>query len=211
VGAGEVRPGPVGRRLPGVALPHRRARRLAELDQLRNVEVLSCVSVGSIIGAYYYLEVRHLLQIVPDHLIERCHYVKIVDRIARRFLAGVQSNIRNRAYNEIRTNFWALWPLPVWPNDARTRRLGELFESEHFDRIDDDKTRDLARLKIHPFGGDPDFDPRIHNWRRRTRVPALVLNATTLNTGHIWQFTSYYYRSQGFASESRHTAAAPAS
>lgn len=36
--------------------------RLAELDLLRHVEYLSCVSGGSIVGAHYYLEVRQLLQ-----------------------------------------------------------------------------------------------------------------------------------------------------
>jgi len=35
--------------------------RLAELDFLRHVEVLSCVSGGSIVGAQYYLELRNLL------------------------------------------------------------------------------------------------------------------------------------------------------
>src|ERR1019366_6025277 len=40
--------------------------RLAELDMLRHVEVVSCVSGGSIVGAYYYLELRHLLQTKPD-------------------------------------------------------------------------------------------------------------------------------------------------
>ena len=32
--------------------------RLAELDMLRHIEVLSCVSGGSILGAFYYLELR---------------------------------------------------------------------------------------------------------------------------------------------------------
>src|ERR1700733_11095257 len=40
--------------------------RLAELDVLRHVEVLSCVSGGSIIGAYYYLELRNKLQQKPE-------------------------------------------------------------------------------------------------------------------------------------------------
>jgi len=39
--------------------------RLADLDMLRHIEVLSCVSGGSIVGAYYYLELRHLLQTKP--------------------------------------------------------------------------------------------------------------------------------------------------
>ena len=36
--------------------------RLAELDVLRNVEVLSCVSGGSIVGACYWLELRKRLE-----------------------------------------------------------------------------------------------------------------------------------------------------
>src|SRR5262249_54912017 len=45
--------------------------RLAELDVLRHVEVLSCVSGGSVIGAHYYLEVRKVLQTKPDDEITR--------------------------------------------------------------------------------------------------------------------------------------------
>src|SRR5437868_15290628 len=40
--------------------------RLAELDALRHVEVLSCVSGGSILGALYYLELRRELMKTPD-------------------------------------------------------------------------------------------------------------------------------------------------
>src|SRR5262249_3160335 len=51
--------------------------RLAELDVLRHVEVLSCVSGGSIIGAYFYLELRHLLQTKPDDEIKQEDYIEI--------------------------------------------------------------------------------------------------------------------------------------
>src|SRR6185503_191504 len=34
------------------------------------------------------------------------------------------------------------------------------------------------------------FSPRADNWTRGSKVPMLVLNATTLNTGHNWQFTA---------------------
>ncbi len=40
--------------------------RLAEMDVLRSVEVLSTVSGGSIVGAHYYLEVKHLLETKSD-------------------------------------------------------------------------------------------------------------------------------------------------
>src|SRR5262249_39083771 len=34
-----------------------------------------------------------------------------------------------------------------------------------------------------------EFHPGRHNWLRAHKVPVLVLNATTVNTGHAWQFT----------------------
>ena len=60
--------------------------RLAELDVLRHVEVLSCVSGGSIIGGYYYLELRHLLEVLArkirgdgDVLVRSAHLVADLD------------------------------------------------------------------------------------------------------------------------------------
>lgn len=51
--------------------------RLAELDALRGVEVLSTVSGGSILGAHYYLEVQRLLESKPDPAITRQDYIDI--------------------------------------------------------------------------------------------------------------------------------------
>ncbi|HEX9108481.1 MAG TPA: hypothetical protein VF832_14655, partial [Longimicrobiales bacterium] len=48
----------------------------------------------------------------------------------------------------------------------------------------------LDGLFISPKGAGPDFTPNGDNWRRRAKAPVLVLNATTLNTGHNWQFTA---------------------
>jgi hypothetical protein len=55
--------------------------RLAELDMLRRVEVLSCVSGGSIIGAHYYLLVRELLQRKTDDEVRAQDYVEIVQTL----------------------------------------------------------------------------------------------------------------------------------
>ena len=59
--------------------------RLAELDMLRHVEVLSCVSGGSILGAFYYLELRKLLQEKADEDLDRDDYVDLVRRIQINF------------------------------------------------------------------------------------------------------------------------------
>ena len=34
------------------------------------------------------------------------------------------------------------------------------------------------------------FKPKFHNWRRRAKVPVLLLNTTSLNSGHNWFFTA---------------------
>src|SRR6187455_1154109 len=47
-----------------------------------------------------------------------------------------------------------------------------------------------ASLGIAPAGAADDFHPRYHNIFRTAKVPALIVNATSLNTGHSWQFTT---------------------
>lgn len=163
--------------------------RLAELDVLRSVEVLSCVSGGSIIGAHYYLEVRKLLQTKPDREITRQDYIDAVKRIERDFLAGVQRNIRTRVASSVVAN----WKMIFSRNYSRTERTGELYEKEIFSRVQDQEVpseRYLNQLFIQPAGEPAGFAPKANNWRRSAKVPILVLNATTLNTGHNWQFTA---------------------
>ncbi len=165
--------------------------KLAELDVLRSVEVLSCVSGGSVIGAHYYLEVRRLLQTSRDEEITREDYVEIVRKIEKDFLEGVQRNIRTRVAADWLYNLKMI----LLPNHSRTLRAGELFESELFARVDDGEglaPRWVNKLFVKPLGwtGNGEFAPRRDNWQRSAKVPILILNATTLNTGHNWQFTA---------------------
>lgn len=194
--------------------------RLAEMDVLRHVEVLSCVSGGSIIGAHYYLEVRNLLQTKTDEEITKQDYVDIVKRTEERFLRGVQRNIRTRVLAGLYTNLKMIFVAGY----SRTLRVGELYERELYSEVEDGddgkspitgprwlrwlpawfarllgmkrEDRWLAKLKIHPKGEggarDASFKPRDDNWRRTNKGPILILNATTLNTGHTWQFTTSY-------------------
>ncbi len=163
--------------------------RLAELDVLRHVEVLSCVSGGSIIGAHYYLEMRKLFKEKQDDEISRGDYIEIIKRISEQFLAGVQRNIRTRVAAEFTTNLKMIF----LPNYSRTERVGELYEEELYARVEDGEghhPRWLNNLFIQPEGEDKNFAPKHDNWRRASKVPILILNATTLNTGHNWQFTA---------------------
>jgi hypothetical protein len=161
---------------------------LAEQDVLRNVEVLSCVSGGSIVGAYYYLEVQRLLRDTPNARITRDDYVAIVRRMEGKFLRGVQTNIRCQVFGSVVSNLRVLFE----PGYTTTRRLGELYESVLYSKVEDgagNAERHLADLRVTPAGEGADFKPKYDNWRLRAKVPVLVLNATTLNTGHNWQFT----------------------
>jgi predicted acylesterase/phospholipase RssA len=161
--------------------------RMAELDMLRYVEVLSCVSGGSIIGAHYYLEVRRLLQDKQDSEITRDDYIEIVRRLEREFLRATQKNLRLRMFAAWWPNLRSLFQ----PGYTRTTHLGWLFEKHIYSRVQDEYStgrRWLNELQIKPKGCSPNFNPKLDNWARSAKVPVLLLNATTLNTGHNWQF-----------------------
>ncbi len=158
---------------------------LAERNMLRHVEALSCVSGGSIVGAHYYLEVRKLLQTKSDDQITRADYIDIVERLARDFLAGVQKNIRTRVASNVLVNLRMMFQ----PGFTRSNRLGELYEEHLYARVDDDKERVLRNLKVAPEGSTA-FKPKYDNWKRSNKVPILILNAASENTGHNWQFTT---------------------
>jgi predicted acylesterase/phospholipase RssA len=163
--------------------------RLAEQDVLRRVEVLSCVSGGSIIGAHYYLELQHLLESKRDDEITQDDYVDLVRRIEKDFLDGVQTNIRCNVFGSI----WSNLRMALQPGYTTTCRLARLYESEIYARVRDNKGRAprlLRDLLVRPKCEVPNFKPKYDNWRRNAKVPELVLNATTLNTGRNWQFTA---------------------
>ncbi|HEX8176058.1 MAG TPA: patatin-like phospholipase family protein [Pyrinomonadaceae bacterium] len=166
--------------------------KLAELGMLHRVEVISCVSGGSIIGAHYYLEVKRLLETKTDAEIKENNYrdyIEIIERITRDFVQGVQRNIRTRVAAEVTTNLKMIF----FPNYSRTKRAGELYERELYSRIQDGngtKPRYMTDLFIRPKGAPENFKPKYDNWGRLAKVPDLILNATSLNTGHNWQFTA---------------------
>ncbi len=167
--------------------------RLAELDMLRHVEVVSCVSGGSLVGVYYYLELQRLLEAKPDGEISRQDYLNVVKNVEAGFLAGAQRNLRTRMLLEPGSNWKALAR-----GASTTERMADLYERELYSRIDGEKCdargRCIQDLLIAPAGtpAGERFDPRYDNWRRGHKVPILILNATTLNTGHNWQFTATF-------------------
>ena len=169
--------------------------RLAELDMLRHVEVLSCVSGGAIVGAHYYLEVQRLLESREEWTLTREDYVQLVERLEKGFLAAVQTNVRMRVMGNPLSNLRALLS-SRW---TRTREAGRQYERHFYSQVVDSTGEKitLEDLLIQPAGegardseGRPTFNPKRDNWKRRCKVPILVVNAATLNTGHNWQFTA---------------------
>jgi len=171
---------------------------LAERDDLRNIEVISCVSGGSIIGAYYYLKLKTLLESKVDADVTRDDYIQLVKEIEKDFLAGVQKNLRMRLFSNIICNIKMLRVTKY----SRTHRIGELYEEllykelwekhpEYKSILDkNDGNIYMSDLFIKPKDKPQGFDISRDNWTRRNKIPQLVLNATSVNTGHNWQFTA---------------------
>ena len=168
--------------------------RMAELGILRRVEVISTVSGGSIIGALYYLRVRDLLQAKPDADVTDQDYLDIVERIEQEFLRGVETNLRGRTF----ANLWKNFRM-ARGDYSRSDRLGELYDETFYraawndplfgDRPDPPRRTmiEMRELLITPAGA-PDFNPLEQNEGRNAPAPILVINATSLNTGHNWRF-----------------------
>ena len=176
--------------------------KMAEFDLLKHVEVISCVSGGSIIGAFYYLKIVELFEQKEDHEISQDDYIQIVREIEREFLAAVKNDVRGTLFLNPIENI----KMAFSKNYSRTNRLAKLYEKHFYKKIFDKilKQRKSRGMKInwnghirmrdlfifpkdYPIG---DFNPKRDNWKRKNKVPNLILNATALNTGHNWQFTA---------------------
>ncbi|MBV8545788.1 MAG: patatin-like phospholipase family protein, partial [Acidobacteria bacterium] len=159
--------------------------KLAEFDLLRHVEVISCVSGGSVIGAFYYLELKNLLE---SGRTEHKDYLKLVRDVETKFLQGVQKNVRTRIALSPRGG----WKMAVKSGYSRSDVIAGLYQNHFYDQTAEEgkkPARFMSDLTVQPaaFNGEK-FNPKYDNWRLSAKVPMLVLNATTMNTGHNWQF-----------------------
>ncbi len=167
--------------------------RMAELDLLTQVRVLSTVSGGSIIGAYYYLKVKELLEArrpnqVKGAPITQRDYIEIVQEIEREFLREVQTNIRMQALLDPVRNVEML----LSDDYSRSDRMAELYDEHFYHRFagSSGASLRLADLKIQPPSEYPGFNVEDYNDQNDCKIPVLNINATSLNTGHRWVFTS---------------------
>ena len=170
--------------------------RLAEMDILKNVHVLSTVSGGSIIGAYYYLKLKELLEGRRKDLTGQqgritCDcYVAIVREIETEFLEGVQNNLRVRVFADALSNGKML----INDEYSRSDRMGDLYDTFFYRRFAKGQEQNkvlLKDIKIIPEDEDIErFNLFEYNDRAEFKIPALTINATSLNTGNSWHFTS---------------------
>lgn len=160
---------------------------MADQGLLRHVEVISTVSGGSIIGALYYLHVKKLLESIPDDRITDQHYIDIVKEIELDFLKATEKNIRMSTF----TNFIANFKMVLFEY-SRSDRIAKLYNEAFYQLVLSGVTDpiQMQELKIYPKGGSTNFHPLTDNNSRKAKVPILVLNATSLNSGRNWQFTA---------------------
>ncbi|HEV8548914.1 MAG TPA: patatin-like phospholipase family protein [Polyangiaceae bacterium] len=157
---------------------------LAECGLLRHVEVLSCVSGGSIVGALYYQALKEALQSHGEAL-ERDDYIRVVEKVIERFRQGVHQNVRTG----LLTNYWNSVAIVSGDDQGYAAAVAAAFHRAFY-REDGSPPAFLDELGVIPREGPRHFHPGRHNWTRKNKVPTLVLNAATLNTGHGWQFTA---------------------
>jgi predicted acylesterase/phospholipase RssA len=168
--------------------------RLAELDLLRRVTALSTVSGGSIIGAYYYMKLKELLEgrrkdaagvaVAPSSQA----YVDIVAEIETEFLSAVQENVRMRALLDPLAN-----ARMIFADDySRSDRMAEVYNESFYRRFSSrpDGRVLLSDLLIAPVGETKGFGVHDYNRRSDFKIPILKINATALNSGARWTFTA---------------------
>mgnify|MGYP006277895721 CR=1 FL=1 len=156
-------------------------RRLEELGIMSKIRVISAVSGGSIVSAYYLCEMERRLRLEkPDQRDEIQTRVKVFEGIARDFFHALDNNLRTRAL--ILTPFFHPWlfikTLALKPFRAGAR--SELIQAEYDKWFYNKNTLDQlpsTALKNEQDSADPEFGTR------------LLINTTSLLTGERVAFS----------------------
>jgi predicted acylesterase/phospholipase RssA len=175
--------------------------RLAELDVLRHVDVLSCVSGGSIVGAAYYLFLRRRIAQSGTSLAS-ADYVTLTKELIAHFEACVSTNVREHVQEG-----WLGLVRNLWDRQGGldSNRMAERLDQIFYAPVAELEKPWMHAINAQPGDHDPAwrqqgaFNPKRHNWSRAHKVPQLVLNATTMNTGHAWQFTTTWMGESPYA------------
>ncbi|MBY0093734.1 patatin-like phospholipase family protein [Priestia aryabhattai] len=152
---------------------------LAEKGMLKDIEVISTVSGGSIIGALYYLRLKNLLEKKEDHEIKDKDYVSLIEGIEKEFTKGVEKNIRMEAFSNLYKNLKITFKPFSY---TRLNYLGELYENYFYKDVAGKSSIEMQDLRIDMASKNP---------TRQNKAPNLFINSTLLNNGRSWHFTPY--------------------
>ncbi|MDH3664334.1 MAG: patatin-like phospholipase family protein [Alphaproteobacteria bacterium] len=157
--------------------------RLAELDLLRRIDVISGTSGGALIAALYHLRLKRALDADGD--VDSDRLIRIVAAVERDFLTAVQTDLGAKLFENPLINLKRMAA-----RHSSASRFADLLHRHLFlplwsgDRKRPIEMRDLA---IHPRG-DLAFNPTIDNPMRYCKAPSLIVNAANLDTGRAWRF-----------------------
>lgn len=159
--------------------------KMAEIGKLRQVEVISTVSGGSIVGAMYYIKLKKLLDNNASPTNQQL--VNLVQDLEVEFLEGVQQNIRMQSLsNPLKNLRMSL------ANYSISDRLAELYDKKFYRPVLNPGANEMIKmrdLKICPDGQlvDPDeYNKSLGE--NACKLPIILINATSLNSGHNWRF-----------------------
>lgn len=162
-------------------------RRLAELDLLRHVSVLSTVSGGSIVAALYLLHLaKHLTR---SARLSRDDYVALVGDAEKELRAGVAANLRTRLLLDPLQNLRMLCT-----TFGLGRRMARLYQARLYQKAARQvreawgKDVPLEQFRITPGGKPLGVEIESYNAGEADRLPKWVINATCLNTGRPFRF-----------------------
>ena len=178
-------------------------RRMAELDLLRHVQVLSAVSGGSIVGALYVLLLKERLEDPQHAAISREGYLEIVEELQHDLIGGVRKNLRTRLF----MNPWVLLKIMLFKGSLAAE-MGRLYEKHIFGpvrarwwkaggRVLNRAGRiPLAALRLREAAVSREGSALEYNLgalgdpeRPGSAVTSLVINATSLNSGARFWFS----------------------
>ncbi len=159
-------------------------RRLAELDLLRDLSIISAVSGGSIVAAHYLQLLLPRLE--RSHSLTMDEYVALVrDELEPHFREGVARNLRTRLFWNPLQNLRMLVT-----RHTMGERMAALYQRHLYaGAVPESRRRSGLALRELQLSGVSDIETHNADPAHDT-VPKLLINATTLNTGRNFRFTA---------------------
>jgi hypothetical protein len=167
---------------------------------LRSVEVLSTVSGGSIIGALYILLLKKRLE--TSATLTREQYIEIINELDHTLVTGIKKNLRTRLF----MNPFGILRVLV-TNDTFGRRMARIYERYIYQSVVNElqptswwkrlwgpgRIR-LRDIRVKPGGKEVQTGFEAYNRMavesKGSVITNLVLNATSLNSGVPFRFSS---------------------